>query len=109
MIDTFIDARPLRVHARFANPYAAGVLTLLLGLPDSVGPRIFKLASEMGLALGVTFKQEIDRIERATEELYAFCDEVIADRKANPRDDFMSQLIATTRRRTASPTRSCAT
>ena len=51
----------------------------------------------MGLALGVTFKQEIERIESATEELYGFCDEVIADRKANPRDDFMSQLIATTK------------
>jgi cytochrome P450 len=96
-IGTFIDAGRCEFMHAFANPYAAGVLTLLLGLPDSVGPRIFKLASEMGLALGVTFKQEIDRIERATEELYAYCDEVIADRKANPSDDFMSQLIATTR------------
>ena len=95
-IDTFADAGRCDFMNAFANPYAAGVLTLLLGLPDSVGPRIFTLASEMGLALGVTFKQEIDRIERATEELYGFCDEVIADRKANPRDDFMTQLIGTT-------------
>ncbi len=95
-IDGFVDAGRCEFMHDFANPYAAGVLTLLLGLPDSVGPRIFKLASEMGLALGVTFKQEIDRIERATEELYGFCDEVIADRRANPRDDFMSQLITTT-------------
>ena len=80
----------------FANIYAARVLTLLLGLPASDAPRIFKLASEMGLALGVTFRQEIDRIERATVELYGFCDDVIADRKKNPGDDFMSQIVATT-------------
>ena len=82
--------------AAFANIYAARVLTLLLGLPASDAPRIFTLASEMGLALGVTFRQEIDRIERATAELYEFCDEVIADRKKNPGDDFMSQIVATT-------------
>ena len=96
-IDAFVDRGRCEFMHDFANPYAAGVLTLLLGLPDSVGPRIFKLASEMGLALGVTFKQEIERIEAATEELYAYCDEIIAERRANPRDDFMTQLIATTK------------
>jgi cytochrome P450 len=97
MIDGFIDRGRCEFMHDFANPYAAGVRTLLLGLPESVGPRIFRLASEMGLALGVTFKQEIDRIEKATEELYAYCDEIIAERRANPSDDFMSQLIATTK------------
>jgi cytochrome P450 len=96
LIDTFIDAGHCDFMAAFANLYAARVLTLLLGLPSSDAPRIFTLASEMGLALGVTFRQEIDRIERATAELYGFCDEVIADRKNNPGDDFMSQIVATT-------------
>ncbi len=97
LIDTFIDAGRCDFMHAFANIYAARVLTLLLGLPPSDGPRIFQLASEMGLALGVTFAQEIDRIERATAELYEFCDAVIAERKKNPGDDFMSQIVATTK------------
>ena len=95
--DTFVDAGRCEFMNAFANPYAARVLTLLLGLPVSDAPRIFELASEMGLALGVTFRQEIDRIERATVELYGFCDDVIADRRKKPRDDFMTQLVETTK------------
>ena len=98
LIDAFIDEGSCEFMRDFANPYAGRVLTLLLGLPRSDAPELLRLTSDMAPALGVTFKQEIDKIERATEELFRFCDAVIADRKRNPRDDFMSQLVAQTSR-----------
>ena len=96
LIDTFIDKDSCDFMSDFANPYAGRVLTLLLGLPRSDAPELLRLTSDIAPALGVTFKQEIDKIDRATGELFRFCDAVIADRKRNPRDDFMTELVATT-------------
>jgi cytochrome P450 len=96
LIDAFIDAGNCEFMHDFANPYAGGVLTLLLGLPRSDAPQLLRITSDIAPALGVTFKQEIDKVDRATEELLGFCDAVIADRKLHPRDDFLSELVAAT-------------
>jgi cytochrome P450 len=96
LIDSFVDDGTCDFMRDFANPYAGRVLTLLLGLPRSDAPELLRLTSDIAPALGVTFKQEIDKIDRATEELFRFCDKVIADRKRNPREDFMTELVATT-------------
>jgi cytochrome P450 len=96
LIDSFIDEGSCEFMRDFANPYAGRVLTLLLGLPRSDAPQLLQITSDIAPALGVTFKQEIDKIERATEELFRFCDAVIADRKINPHDDVMSRLVAAT-------------
>ena len=45
------------------------------------------LSSEMGLAIVVTFKENIDKIENATAKIYAFVDEVIERRLIEPGDD----------------------
>jgi cytochrome P450 len=94
LIDAFIDAGNCEFMHDFANPYAGGVLTLLLGLPRSDAPQLLRITSDIAPALGVTFKQEIDKVDRATEELLGFCDAVIADRKLHPGDDFLSELVA---------------
>jgi cytochrome P450 len=96
LIDSFIDQGSCEFMRDFASPYAGRVLTLLLGLPRGDAPELLRITSDIAPALGVTFKQEIDKIDRATAELFRFCDAVIADRKRNPRDDFMSELVATT-------------
>ena len=99
LINSFIDGGACEFMRDFANPYAGRVLTLLLGLPRSDAPELLRLTADIAPALGVTFKQEIDKIDRATEELFRFCDEAIADRKRNPRDDFMTELVAATRQK----------
>jgi cytochrome P450 len=56
LIDTFIDKVECDFMAEFADPYAARILSHLIGLPKEVSKDILDLSSEMGLALGVTFK-----------------------------------------------------
>ena len=80
--------------ADFADPYAARILTHLIGLPQEVSQDILALSSEMGLALGVTFKENIDKIENATAKIYAFVDEVIERRLIEPGDDILSMLAS---------------
>jgi cytochrome P450 len=78
----------------FANPYASRILCLMLGLPQEEGPHLLHLSAEMGLALGVSFKAHEERVNAATEGMYAYADDLVARRRSLPGDDFMSALVA---------------
>ncbi len=77
----------------FAEPYATRVVTLLLGIPDHDWRYIADLAAEMGLALGIRFRDETRRIDTAVDKLFAYSEALIAARRAAPSDDFLSQLV----------------
>ena len=94
LIDGFIDKGQCDFMADFADPYAARILTHLIGLPQEVSQDILTLSSEMGLALGVTFKENLNKIEDATAKIYAFVDEVIKRRLIEPGDDILSLLAS---------------
>ncbi len=64
----------------FAEPYATRVVTLLLGIPDRDWRYIADLAAEMGLALGIRFRDETTRIDDAVDRLFAYSEGL--DRRA---------------------------
>lgn len=97
LIDAFIDKGECEVIADFAEPYATRVLTILLGIDESEWPTIARLASTVGLALGVTIKQDLEKVESAVAELYEYAESLIKDRRANPGEDFMSKLVLANR------------
>lgn len=97
LIDAFIAKGECEFIRDFAEPYATRVLTILLGIPESEWPKIARLASTVGLALGVTFKRDLDKVEAAVAELYEYADELIKDRQANPGEDFVSRLVLASR------------
>lgn len=97
LIDAFIDKGECDVIADFAEPYATRVLTILLGIDESEWPTIARLASTVGLALGVTFKQDLEKVEAAVAELYEYAEALIRDRQTKPGDDFMSKLVLANR------------
>jgi cytochrome P450 len=66
----------------------------MLGLPQAEAPRLLALSVDMGLALGVGFRAHAARIDRATDEMFAYADALVAERRARPGDDFMSTLVA---------------
>jgi cytochrome P450 len=84
--------------AQFCEPYAARVICILLGLPQARWHEFAQIAADMGLALGVRFKQELARIDRATERLFDYARELVAERRAQDLgDDFLSLLIRANR------------
>ncbi len=93
LIDAFIDQGQCDFMKDFADPYAGRVLTMLLGMDASAAGQILSLASDMGLALGVTYKESLPIIEKATEEMYALVAELVAERQAEPKDDILSVLV----------------
>ncbi len=94
LVDGFAPAGRCDFMAAFADPYAARVLCLMLGLPAAEAPRILRLAADMGLALGVSFREHLPRIEAATAEMFAYAEGIVADRRGRRGEDFMSALVA---------------
>lgn len=98
LIDKFSGAGECEFVGEFAEPYATRVITTLLGLPDDEWQRLAQLASEMGLALGVTFKADVVRIDAATQKMFDYARSLIEERSAKELgDDFISILIKTNR------------
>lgn len=93
LIDAFHDSGRCEFVSQFAEPYAARVIAQLLGLPEAEWKKIADWSATVGLALGVTLKQDLPQIEAALEGLYGYADELIADRRENPGDDFVSRLV----------------
>ncbi|GAA0923178.1 cytochrome P450 [Streptomyces thermoalcalitolerans] len=97
LIDGFAEPDRCEFVSEFAEPYAARVIAILLGIPESEWPVIARESATLGLALGVTFRENLPKIEAALARLYAYADELIADRRRTPRDDFVTRLVNASR------------
>jgi cytochrome P450 len=94
LIDSFIDDGQLDFVRQFAEPYATMVICALLGLPRNEWRKLADLAVEMGLALGVTFKQDQERINAATDQMFGYAEQAVAHLKAQGLgEDFLSMLV----------------
>ncbi|MFC7639256.1 cytochrome P450 [Streptomyces thermogriseus] len=97
LIDGFAEPDRCEFVSEFAEPYAARVIAIMLGIPESEWPVIARESATLGLALGVTFRENLPKIEAALARLYAYADELIADRRRTPRDDFVTRLVNASR------------
>ena len=79
--------------SQFAEPYAARVIAMLLGAPESEWPFIAREAATLGLGMGVTIREDLPRIEAALARLFDFCEGLIKERIVDPRDDFISRIV----------------
>ncbi|MGE2730744.1 cytochrome P450 [Mycolicibacterium vaccae] len=93
LIDRFVDRGECDFVAEFAEPYAARVISILLGIPETEWKTIASWSAVIGLALGVTIREDFDKIEEAMAGLNGYAEALIADRTANPRDDFATSLV----------------
>jgi len=93
LAETFVARGECDFMAEFADPYASRVLCHILGLPRDEADHVLKLSATMGLALGVAFKENEDRINAATTSMFAYADELVAKRRTAPGSDFMSALV----------------
>lgn len=93
LIDGFAEPGRCEFVTEFAEPYAARVIAIMLGLPEREWPMIARESGTIGLAMGVTIADDLPRIEAALANLYAYADELIAQRRSSPGDDFVSKLV----------------
>jgi cytochrome P450 len=93
LIDGFAEPGRCEFMADFAEPYAARVIAILLGIPEVEWPTIAAESAAVGLAMGVRIREHLPRIEVALAALYDYADALIADRQRSPRDDFVTCLV----------------
>lgn len=92
LVDGWIDRGQCEFMTEFSEPYATRVVCMLLGAPQEDWKIMASWAAEIGLALGVTFKQDLGRIEKAVAELEAYAKDLIDSRRKQPREDFLTKL-----------------
>jgi cytochrome P450 len=93
LIDAFAGEGRCEFMSQFAEPYAARVIAILLGIPEREWEKIAEWGTDLGLSLSIAIREELPRIEAALEGLYGFADELIADRRREPKDDFVTRLV----------------
>ncbi|TYL50246.1 cytochrome P450 [Agromyces mariniharenae] len=94
LIDAFAPQGTVEFVSEFAEPYSSRILCLLLGLPDEEWPQVAHWADDLGKSFGINVRHDLPRIESALEGLTGYVEEVIADRRAHPRDDLVTTLVA---------------
>jgi cytochrome P450 len=93
LIDSFDEPGRCEFMAEFAEPYAARVIAILLGIPEDHWPAIAADSATVGLAMGVRVGEHLPDIEAALARLHDYADALIADRRARPREDFVTTLV----------------
>ncbi|GEO84711.1 hypothetical protein GCM10007920_04520 [Ciceribacter naphthalenivorans] len=96
LIDQFIEKGSCEFMADFAEPYATRVICMLLGLSHDKWRELADIAADMGLALGVTFKQDLETVEAATQKMFGYVMALVEHMRGQPLgDDFLSMLVKT--------------
>jgi cytochrome P450 len=93
LADSFAGAGRCEFMADFAEPYAARVIAIMLGIAEEEWPTIAAESATVGLAMGVRIREHLPRIEAALAALYDYADTVIAARQREPRDDLVTSLV----------------
>jgi cytochrome P450 len=93
LIEVFAPRGRVELVTEFAEPYAARVLCLLLGLPESEWAQVAHWADDLGKSFGIQVLKDLPRIEEALEGLTTYVEAVVADRRAHPSDDLVSKLV----------------
>ena len=88
LIDAFAGDGRADLIPQLTFPFPVRVIARILGLPEADWPRFLQLSTEL-----IAVMRNWDRAVAAGRELRGYFAEIIADRRRNPRDDLVSQLI----------------
>jgi cytochrome P450 len=93
LADSFAGTGRCEFMTDFAEPYAARVIAIMLGIAEGEWRTIAAESATVGLAMGVRIREYLPRIEAALAALYDYADAVIAARRREPRDDLVTSLL----------------
>lgn len=95
-LDELADRERFDLIGDFAVRVPVQVICDLLGVPDSEYPRFLRWGAAVALSLDSTWTlSEYRRLRVALEEMHSFFGDLLADRRANPTGDLVSELAGT--------------
>jgi cytochrome P450 len=79
-----------------AKPYASLMIAAVLGAPESDAPRLHEWSNRIQKQFDIqALANDLSMIEKALDEAYDYVENLLADRRAHPSDDLVSNLLAT--------------
>ena len=79
---------------RFAFPMPVTVIAEMLGVPAQDMDRFKDWSNDISLTIEPSLREDqIRRVERASEELYAYFESIIEERRREPQDDMITALL----------------
>ncbi|WHO71978.1 cytochrome P450 [Rhizobium sp. BT03] len=96
LIDGFAGKREVELLSAFADIIPVTMIARMIGIPEEMGPQLlaWSHAYVRMYMFGRTRAQE-DEAERAAKEFSDYVRTVIAERRAEPRDDLLTHMIHT--------------
>ena len=95
LIDRFAAQGSTDLIASFAKPVPVMVIARFLGVPDDMAPQILTWSHEMVAMYQARRDRAVeDRAVAATVAFSAYMRGLLAERRATPGEDFLSQLLA---------------
>ncbi|HMG43447.1 MAG TPA: cytochrome P450 [Acidimicrobiales bacterium] len=93
IVDDVIDRGECEFVEEVAGKLPLEMICEMIGLPEEDWDRMFHLSNRLVGFDDPEFQQSPEDGQKAGAEIYAYCDQVASDRRANPRDDLMSVLV----------------
>lgn len=95
LLDGIADKERFDLIEDFAYPLPVIVIAEMLGIPAQDRDRFNVWSNDIALAVEpVLTNEEIARVQRASDEIVAYFEEIIAQRRDRPEEDMLSALLA---------------
>lgn len=96
LIDDFADKGEVELLTAFADIIPVTIIARMIGIPEEMGPQLLAWSHDYVkmYMFGRTREDEL-AADRASKEFADYVRTVIAERRANPRDDLLTHMITT--------------
>ena len=94
LVDRIADRGECELVAEVCEPYPIPIICELLGAPPEDWKLFSAWATDIFRLFNSNLAEDLPLIMRAGEELNAYVSDMIAERRADPRDDLLSDMIA---------------
>ncbi|MBB3389689.1 cytochrome P450 [Rhizobium sp. BK275] len=96
LIDGFADKGEVELLSAFADIIPVTMIARMIGIPEEMGPQLLKWShAYVRMYMFGRTRADEDAAEQAAQEFSAYVKTVIAERRAEPRDDLLTHMIHT--------------
>lgn len=93
LVDDFAPAGRCEFVSAFADHYPVQVICEVLGVPREDHHLFARWGDGLTYMLSLQLGAHLDEVEKASEGLSTYVDELVAERAAHPRDDLVTSLV----------------
>jgi cytochrome P450 len=96
LIDAFEGDRKTELLSSFADIIPVTMIARMIGIPDEMGPQLLKWSHDyVGMYMFNRTRADEDAADRSSKEFSDYVRGMIAQRRAEPREDLLSHMIHT--------------